>query len=45
MINKSLKKILTDDQIKKIPNLKISLRPSEISPETYFKITELTEKN
>ncbi len=45
MINKSLKKILTDRQIKKIPNLKISLRPSEISPETYFKITELTEKN
>ncbi len=45
MINKSLKKILTDSQIKKIPNLKISSRPSEISPETYYKITELTEKN
>ena len=45
MINKSLKKILTDSQIKKISNLKISSRPSEISPETYYKITELTEKN
>ena len=45
MINKSLKKILTDSQIKKISNLKVSSRPSEISPETYYKITELTEKN
>ena len=45
MINKSLKKILTDSQVKKISNLKVSSRPSEISPETYYKITELTEKN
>ena len=44
MINKSLKKILTDGQVK-ISNLKVSSRPSEISPETYYKITELTEKN
>ena len=45
MINKSLKKVLADSQIKKISNLKVSSRPSEISPETYYKITELTEKN
>ena len=45
MVNKNLKKVLTDSQIKKILNLKVSSRPSEISPETYYKITELTEKN
>ena len=45
MINKKLKKILTDNQIKKVSNLKVSLRPSEIRPEIYYKITELTEKN
>ena len=45
MINKGLKKILTDNQIKKISNLKVSLRPSEIKPEIYYKIAELIEKN
>jgi 16S rRNA (adenine1518-N6/adenine1519-N6)-dimethyltransferase len=43
MINKSLKKILNDDAIKKIIGLKTNLRPSEIKPEFYYKITELFE--
>ena len=45
MINKNLKKILTDNEIKKISNLKDTLRPSEINPDIYYKITALTEKN
>ena len=44
MINKSLKKILPDSEIKKISDLKITLRPSDIQPDIYYKITELTEK-
>ena len=45
MINKSLKKILTDREIKKIANLKDTLRPSEIKPDIYYEITELIEKD
>ena len=44
MINKNIKKILSNDRIKKIIDLKINLRPSEIRPEIYYKITELFEK-
>ena len=44
MINKNIKKILNPDQIKKIPDLDISKRPSEIKPEKYYKITEIYEK-
>ncbi len=45
MINKNIKKILDQDKIKKISGLKINLRPSDISPEIYYKSTELFEKN
>ena len=45
MINKNIKKILNEDQIKKIDNLNIYLRPSEIEPEIYYKITEIFEKS
>ena len=45
MINKNIKKILNEDQIKKIDNLNIYLRPSEIKPEIYYKITEIFDKN
>ena len=45
MINKNIKKILDQDKIKNISGLKINLRPSDISPEIYYKITELFEKN
>ena len=43
MINKTIKKILSEQQIKSITGLKLNSRPSEISPETYYKITELFE--
>ena len=44
MINKNIKKILTQEKIKNL-NLKTSLRPTDLSPETYYKITEFFEKN
>ena len=44
MINKNIKKILSENKIKDIQDLKISLRPSDIKPEVYYKITELYEK-
>tara|TARA_B100001057_G_scaffold360894_1_gene363276 strand:+ start:9319 stop:10101 length:783 start_codon:yes stop_codon:yes gene_type:complete len=43
MINKSLKKILSEDKIKKIHNLNINSRPADLKPEIYYKITELYE--
>ncbi len=43
MINNNLKKILSESKIKKIFGLKLDLRPSEIKPEIFFKITELFE--
>ena len=44
MINKNIKKIFSSKKIEKIPDLKLNLRPSEIKPEIYYKITELYEK-
>ncbi len=44
MINKSIKKVLNNDKIKKLPDLQINLRPSDIKPEFYYRITELYEK-
>ena len=41
MINKTLKKILNDKQIKKIKNINLKSRPAELQPEIYYKITEL----
>ena len=43
MINKNIKKILKTSHIKKINNLSLKSRPSEIKPEIYYKITELYE--
>ena len=40
MINKNIKKILTQDQINSIENLNLNSRPSEIKPEVYYKITQ-----
>ena len=45
MINKNIKKILKNSKIKLINGLKLNLRPSEINPEIYYKITELYEEN
>ena len=44
MINKNLKKVLNKKKIEKIPFLNTNLRPSEIKPEVYFKITEIYEE-
>lgn len=44
MINKRVKSILSEHEIKKIRKLKLNLRPSNLEPEVYFKITELFEK-
>lgn len=45
MINKSIIKILNKDEIKQIPELKTNLRPSDISPNVYYKITRIFEEN
>ena len=45
MINKNLKKIISNHEIKMIPSLNTKLRPAEIKPEIYYKITEFFEKN
>ena len=45
MINKNLKKILSKKKISKIKDLNLNYRPSEISPELYYKITQLYEMN
>ena len=44
MINKRIKKILNKDQLNKIDGLKLNLRPAQLSPETYYKITQLFEE-
>ena len=44
MINKKIKSILLESEIKKIRELKLNLRPMNLKPEVYFKITELFEK-
>ena len=43
MINKNIKKLLSKNEIKKLKDLNLTMRPSEISPETYYKITQLIE--
>ena len=45
MINKSIKNLLNDFQIKKIKNLKLNSRPTDLKPEIYYKIAELVEKS
>tara|TARA_A100001015_G_scaffold256535_1_gene298629 strand:- start:6854 stop:7639 length:786 start_codon:yes stop_codon:yes gene_type:complete len=43
MVNKSLKKILSYNEIRKIKDLDLSSRPSELKPEVYYKIAEIYE--
>ena len=43
MINKNITKILDKKTLAKIPYLNLGLRPAEIKPEIYYKITELYE--
>ena len=45
MINKNIKKILDNDQINLIHGLNLNLRPSDLKPEVYYKITELFEQD
>ena len=42
MINKNIKKILNEEQLKLL-NINLNLRPGEINPKIYYKITELLE--
>ena len=44
MINKNIQKILKKSEINTINDLNLSYRPSDLKPETYYKITELFEK-
>ena len=44
MINKNIKKILSRKNIESIDGLKLHLRPANLKPEIYYKITELFEK-
>ena len=43
MINKNIKKLLSKNKIKMIGNLNLKLRPSELKPEIFYRITELYE--
>ena len=43
MINKNIKKLLNKKQIKLINDLDLNLRPSELSPEIFYKITEIVD--
>ena len=45
MINKSLRKILKEKEIKKLEEIETNLRPADLKPEIYYKITELYEQN
>ena len=45
MINKNIKKILKPSQIIRLKNLNLKNRPSELTPEIYFKIAMEFEKN
>ena len=45
MINKSIKKIIKNNKIKKIENLDLKLRPEQLHPDVYYKITELYESS
>ena len=44
MIKKKIDKIIRKNDLKKIPDLKLNLRAENISPEIFYKITEIYEK-
>ena len=43
MINKSIKKILNKEQMRKLLDLKMYIRPAEIEPEVFYKIASIIE--
>ena len=45
MINKSIKKILSQKKIHMIKDLNLNSRPTDLSPELYYNITSLFEKD
>ena len=45
MINKVIKKLLTQKQIRSLGDIDLKIRPSEIQEDIYYKITQLSEKN
>ena len=44
MINKNIRKILNEKEIKSLKALRLNIRPGEIKPEIYYKITEIFER-
>jgi len=44
MVNKNIKKILSEKELNSLKNLNLNLRPSDLKPEKYYEITELFEK-
>ena len=44
MIKKSMAKLFDNESIKKISGINLYARPSEISQEKYYEITQLYEK-
>ena len=44
MINKSIFNILSENDVNKIPQLSLNLRPEEVSPEIFYRITEFFER-
>ncbi len=45
IVKKNVQRLLSKKEINKIPNLNLNLRPSDIKPEIYYKITKLYEKD
>ena len=43
MIKKKIKTILSAEKLKKIPELNLNLRPEEVSPSMFYKITKIYE--
>ena len=43
MINKNIKKILNKEEISVVDDIEMNMRPSEIKPDIYYKITEIFE--
>ena len=43
MINKNLKKIINLQKLKKLPQIKLDKRPTDLEPNIYYKITQLFE--
>ena len=44
MINKNILKIFNPKKMKKLNYLDLTLRPAELKPDIYYKITELFER-